>query len=338
MRLWKIGTIAAAAAGIGALPALHAQDNPAPAMERVPDRQPGEGEGPFRRLVIRGATLIDGSGAPPRGPVDIVIAGNRIESIRGAGTPGLPIAPDREPRDFDREIDATGMYVLPGFVDVHGHNGDPDKAPNASYGYRLWLAHGVTTVRGISLYFGSDSAMALSNRQRSRDNSIVAPRLVAYFALGDGWSGGGVSTPERARPGCDGPPPRAMKASNCSTTCRPRRPRRRSGGAAAQDGHRRPSRAGRRRRGQCRPRRQMGLGGITHFYGHFESLLRDHRIPNYPVGYNMFDEQWRFSQVARLADQAVEPGSPEWRAYLERHWSAASSCRRPSTSIPPAAT
>ena len=46
------------------------------------------------------------------------------------------------------------MYVLPGFVDVHGHNGDPDKAPNASYGYKLWLAHGVTSVRGVPFYFG----------------------------------------------------------------------------------------------------------------------------------------------------------------------------------------
>ncbi|MGZ8337388.1 MAG: amidohydrolase family protein, partial [Allosphingosinicella sp.] len=116
------------AASVAASLAPVAAPAQAPAMERVPDRQPGEGEGPFRRLVIRGVTLIDGSGAPPRGPVDIVVAGNRIESILGAGTPGLPIAPDREPRDADREIDATGMYVLPGFVDVHGHNGDPDKA------------------------------------------------------------------------------------------------------------------------------------------------------------------------------------------------------------------
>ena len=41
-----------------------------------PDR--AEGDGPFDRLVIRGATVIDGSGGPPRGPVDIVIEGNRI--------------------------------------------------------------------------------------------------------------------------------------------------------------------------------------------------------------------------------------------------------------------
>jgi hypothetical protein len=63
---------------------------------------------------------------------------------------------------------------------------------------------------------------------------------------------------------------------------------------------------------------EMGLDSVTHFYGHFEALLRDRRLPSYPNAYNMSDEQWRFSQVARLADQIVEPGGPEWRAYLER--------------------
>ena len=33
----------------------------------APDRRPGEGEGPFQRLIIRGATVIDGTGAPPIG-------------------------------------------------------------------------------------------------------------------------------------------------------------------------------------------------------------------------------------------------------------------------------
>ena len=60
-----------------------------------PDR--AEGEGPFKRLVIRGATLIDGAGGPPRGPVDIVIEGNRISSIVGVGYPGVPINEDRRP-------------------------------------------------------------------------------------------------------------------------------------------------------------------------------------------------------------------------------------------------
>ena len=310
--------IAAAAAALASLGTLQAQPPVQKQMERVPDRQPGEGEGPYRTLVIRGAMLIDGSGAPPRGPVDIVIAGNRIQGINGAGTPGLALQRDRQPRGADREIDATGMYVLPGFVDTHGHNGDPDKAPNATYGYRLWLAHGVTTVRGVPLYDGPDN-MALSDRARSAANTIVAPRLFTYAVLGDEWAGGEIGTAEQARAwvrwaaarGYDGiklfnnTPPAATQAAleeagrlNLGTLAHLGQ-----GGVAEVNADTATG---------------WGLRGITHFYGHFEALLRDRTIPAYPVDYNMFDEQWRFSQVARLADQIVEPGGPEWRAYLER--------------------
>jgi hypothetical protein len=310
------GIAGAVAAALAWLPAASAQGS-APTMERVPDRQPGEGVGPFRRLVIRGVTLIDGSGAPPRGPVDIVVAGNRIESIRGAGTPGLPLSPNREPSGADHEIDATGMYVLPGFVDVHGHNGDPDKAPNASYGYRLWLAHGVTTVRGVSLYWG-DPAMSRSDRQRSAANTIVAPRLYDYVALGD-WPNGDIISPERARAyvqwaaqaGYDG-----IKFFNdvpaAVTEAAIQEARRLNLGTVAHLGQSGVAEVNADRA------TAMGLHGVTHFYGHFESLLEGRRLPAYPADYNMSDEQWRFSQVARLADQIVEPGGSEWRAYLDR--------------------
>jgi hypothetical protein len=299
-------------------PAATVQAQPPAAMERVPDRQPGEGEGPYRRLVIRGATMIEGSGAPPRGPVDIVIAGNRIESIRSAGTPGLPMREGREPRGADREIDARGMTVMPGFVDVHGHNGDPDKAPNATYGYRLWLAHGVTTVRGVGLYSGANNA-SLSDRARSAANTIVAPRLFAYCAVGDCWSGGAVRSAEQARAwvrwlaanGYDG-----VKLFNSEPADVTRvvieEARRARLGTVAHLGQSGVAEVNADRA------TQFGLQGVTHFYGHFESLLRDRRLPSYPVDYNMADEQWRFSQVARLADQVVEPGSAEWRTYLER--------------------
>jgi cytosine/adenosine deaminase-related metal-dependent hydrolase len=318
MRLLKIGAatalLAAALASIGASSAQTA----AARMERVPDRQRGEGEGPYPRLVIRGAMLIDGSGAPPRGPVDIVIAGNRIEAINGAGTPGLPMTQNRAPRDATREIDGVGMYVLPGFVDTHGHNGDPQKAPNATYGYRLWLAHGVTTVRGVPLYDGPED-MSLSDRARSAANTIVAPRLIAYAVLGDVWSVGAVRTPEQARAwvrwaagqGYDGvkffnaEPPAVMRAAIEEA-------RRLHLGTIAHLGQ------GGVAETNADGAAAMGLGTVTHFYGHFEALLRDRSLPSYPTGYNMNDEQWRFGQVARLADQIVEPGGPEWQAYLHR--------------------
>ena len=57
------------------------------APEPAPDRQ--RGEGPYGRLILRGVTVINGEGAPPVGPVDIVIEDNRIASIRNVGYPCL---------------------------------------------------------------------------------------------------------------------------------------------------------------------------------------------------------------------------------------------------------
>ena len=41
-------------------------------MSDAPDRV--EGEGPFEKLIIRGVNLIDGTGSPMMGPVDLVIS------------------------------------------------------------------------------------------------------------------------------------------------------------------------------------------------------------------------------------------------------------------------
>ena len=49
-------------------------------IDKAPERF--RGEGPFDQLIIRGATLINGNGAPPSGPVDIVIENNIIKSVR----------------------------------------------------------------------------------------------------------------------------------------------------------------------------------------------------------------------------------------------------------------
>ena len=46
-------------------------------------------EGPFSQLIIRGATLINGNGAPPIGPVDIVIENDKITDIEVVGSPGV---------------------------------------------------------------------------------------------------------------------------------------------------------------------------------------------------------------------------------------------------------
>jgi N-acyl-D-amino-acid deacylase len=87
-------------------------------------------DAPSFDLVIRGGTVVDGTGSPRR-RADVGIRGGRIAAV----DPDLP--PGRE------EIDATGKLVTPGFVDVHTHydaqvTWDPQVTPST------W--HGVTTV------------------------------------------------------------------------------------------------------------------------------------------------------------------------------------------------
>lgn len=84
-------------------------------------------------LLIRGGSLIDGSGSPAV-KADIGIQGDRIVFVGPSAG-----------RKAKREIDATGLAVTPGFIDPHTHTaGDlsnPKRSRNDPY-----LMQGVTTV------------------------------------------------------------------------------------------------------------------------------------------------------------------------------------------------
>lgn len=262
--------------------------------------------------------MIDGAGGPPRGPVDITIEGNRIADIHSAGTPGVQLKPDRQPRAFDHEIDATGMYLLPGFVDTHAHGAELSKAPDLSYAYKLWLAHGVTTVRGVPL---ADVATSLSEKRRSDKNEIVAPRIFAYGRIGEGWPNGRLDTPQKAREfvrwavatGLDGvkffnrgdETPEIDRAAIDEA-------RKLKLGTVAHLSQNNVASFNADDAGAA------GLGTVTHFYGHFESLLRDVTIQPFPADYNNEDESMRFGEVAKIREHVYGPDTPQWRAYLER--------------------
>jgi imidazolonepropionase-like amidohydrolase len=279
----------------------------------APDRGPEEGQGPFDRLVLRGVIVIDGTGAPPRGPVDIVIEGNRIARIAGVGVPHVPIDSARRPATGTRDLDLTGMYVMPGLVDLHLHTGGVPKAPEAEYVYKLWMAHGITTGRGVP--FGPMD-WSLSEKQRSLSNAIVAPRMWVYHRPGQGWDRGAVRTPEDAQAwvqwvaakGVDGlklgaHPPAVMaallseaKAHGLGSTAH-----------LAQTGVAQMN---------ALDAARLGLGTVTHYYGLFEALYADHDVQPWPVDMNYSDEQHRFGQVARQWNLIHPPGSDEWNAFL----------------------
>jgi imidazolonepropionase-like amidohydrolase len=280
----------------------------------APDRRADEGVGPFPTMVIRGAILIDGTGSPPRGPVDIVIEGNRIAQIRGAGTPGLPMRSDREPRNADYELDATGMYVMPGFVDLHLHTGGVPKAPDAEYMYKLWMAHGITTGRGVP--FGSAS-FSLSEKARSARNEIVAPRMFVYQRPGQGWDQGAVRTPEQARAyvrwaaeqGIDGLKLGAHRpAVMAALLDEAKQVGLGSTAHLAQTGVASMN---------ALDAARLGLGSVTHYYGLFEAIYDDHDVQPWPADMNYNDESHRFGQVANQWNMIHPPGSPEWNALLQ---------------------
>lgn len=139
------------------------------------------------RIVIRNATIVTGRGAPgsnrglpPEGPVDIVIEGNTIvdvilmDAVNTAGN-----GPDYKRATGDVVIDATGKYVVPGLVEMHAHlpplRSDMG-AHGLEYAYRLYLGHGVTTVRDAGT--GGGLKLMAEQRAQSAAHSLVAPRLV----------------------------------------------------------------------------------------------------------------------------------------------------------------
>src|SRR5688500_14481323 len=123
--------------------ALIAQPRLAAQQDRLvpgPDRREGEGAGPFPTLTIRNVMVIDGTGAPPAGPMNVVVENNRIARISSAGTPGVPPRPGAPPPPTGSNvIDGTGMYLMPGFVNLHAHLGDNNKAREAEYVYKLYM-------------------------------------------------------------------------------------------------------------------------------------------------------------------------------------------------------
>ena len=142
-------------------------------------------EGPYSQLIIRGATLINGNGAPPIGPVDIVIENDKITDVIVVGSPDVEINESKRPKlnQGGKEINALGMFVLPGFIDMHGHIGGEDQGADWDYVFKLWLAHGITTIREPS---GRGVKYAVDLKKRSAKNEIIAPRVFAYTGFGQG--------------------------------------------------------------------------------------------------------------------------------------------------------
>lgn len=273
------------------------------------DRQVGEG--PYQRLILRGGTLINGEGAPAVGPVDIVIEQDRIVDVVVVGYPGVPIREDGRPEagPNDTEMDVSGHYILPGFIDMHAHlGGSADNIP-ADYVLKLWLAHGITTVREPGSFNGLE--WTLDHVRRAEQGTIAAPRIIPYVGFGQGAKEP-IITAEQARDWVRGAkrdgahgikffgaPPRVIEAALSEAN-------EQQLGTMMHHAQLNVVRT------NVLDSARMGLGSMEHWYGLPEALFTNQRIQDYSPDYNYQNEQDRFGEAGRLWQQAAEPGSERW--------------------------
>ena len=112
-------------------------------------QQPSDG----RLVVLRGATVITGSGDPAIANAVIIIDGDKIAAVGDQGT--------RDPSDAE-VIDLSGKYIIPGLIESHAH-------------YEEWMGE-------VMLNYGVTSALAVGGdfgklKEASYKSSFRAPRI-----------------------------------------------------------------------------------------------------------------------------------------------------------------
>ena len=121
-------------------------------------------------VLYRNATLIDGTGAPGRPGMSVLVDGERIKDVQPADRLTAPAGA--------RVVDLTGKYLLPGLVDSHEHLATPPNRRQAEASLRRDLYGGVTAIRDMA-----DDLRAVAELARaSRKGEIPAPDI-HYAAL-----------------------------------------------------------------------------------------------------------------------------------------------------------
>ena len=166
--------------------------------------EPPPGDAP---LWLENARFFDGTGAPVRDGVSVLIEGGRIARLAKNG--------DRAP-DGARAVDLGGRTLLPGFIDSHAHVGIAFPTPTPAHGaepllpgalghylaaeLRRTLRMGITTLRDV----GSIGDLVVEARQAMRYGAFDGPRILTCGRIVSPTGPGGRFFPGMYRE-ADGP-------------------------------------------------------------------------------------------------------------------------------------
>jgi imidazolonepropionase-like amidohydrolase len=121
-------------------------------------------------IAFVGATLIDGTGAPPVPDAVVVIQDGRISAVGARSTTPIPPGAER--------LDVSGRYLIPGLANIHVHLA----AENARETLAELLRYGITTAKQVGDFNGD-----LRQLHAELDRGVVpGPRLFTTGALVDG--------------------------------------------------------------------------------------------------------------------------------------------------------
>src|SRR6266436_3789071 len=140
-------------------------------------------------LVLKGATLIDGTGRAPQQNAVLVLDGGRISAAGAAATVAVPKGA--------RVVDLTGRTIIPGLINAHGHVGLVARGQNRADGYTRenvqaqlaqYEGYGVTSV----LTLGLNRDLVYDIRDEQRRGALPGASLFT--------AGRGVGAPAGAPP------------------------------------------------------------------------------------------------------------------------------------------
>src|SRR6266516_1036784 len=125
-------------------------------------------------IILKGATLIDGTGALPKSSTTIAINGSKIVYVSNGNATNNYNLPSSA---VMKVINLTGKYVIPGLFDMHSHVANVLKnsynQTESEYMLHMLLAYGVTTIRNP----GGPTGQSVALKENVSEGKIAGPQV-----------------------------------------------------------------------------------------------------------------------------------------------------------------